>query len=134
MRELIVSLQASDNQVYLADLDPIQRTAVEHSGLADLVGPDGIVWREDRIGAAATEAARRGHQSLAAALGDLAVTARSRQGKGELPGSRSPRLFATPRWAAPISSLATMPTTTRSSSICADTSNRTESVVGVMSP
>jgi sulfate permease, SulP family len=64
LRDLIAALQANDNRVYLADLDPTQRDAVEHSGLAQLLGPDGIVWRDDRIGAAAAEAASRGQRWL----------------------------------------------------------------------
>jgi SulP family sulfate permease len=62
---LIRSLHGHGNRVFLADIDPSQRTALSRSGLLALLGPDGVVWRDPVIGAAAAEASRRASAWLA---------------------------------------------------------------------
>lgn len=63
---LVRSLHGQDNRVYLADIDPSQRRPLDRSGLLALLGPDGVVWRDRALGAAAAEATRRGTTWLAA--------------------------------------------------------------------
>ena len=67
---LIRSLHGHGNRVFLADIDPSQRTALSRSGLLALLGPDGVVWRDPVIGAAAAEASRRASAWLAGHHGE----------------------------------------------------------------
>jgi SulP family sulfate permease len=62
---LIRGLHGHGSRVFLADIDPSQRTALARSGLLALLGPDGVVWRDPVIGAAAAEATRRATAWLA---------------------------------------------------------------------
>jgi SulP family sulfate permease len=65
LKSAVEKLHDGRNVVLLADVDPSQREALVKTGLLDTVGEDRVVWRDPVLGAAATEASRRGEAWIA---------------------------------------------------------------------